>query len=138
MSTHLVDQESDQNGRENFEAWCSGSYVTSPMRSTKSTVPKLYLVPTSIVYDQLHEVEAMTTEAYGAVKRPEDLLFWSGWRDSRAATGPAYLDFGRRCRASACRRCAPTSQAPATRSNGSRWMSEHRINRATPVTPPRW
>ena len=32
--------------------------------------PEVYLVPTSIVYDQLHEVEAMTTEAYGAVKRP--------------------------------------------------------------------
>ncbi len=28
--------------------------------------PEVYLVPTSIVYDQLHEVEAMTTEAYGA------------------------------------------------------------------------
>ena len=37
--------------------------------------PEVYLVPTSIVYDQLHEVEAMTTEAYGAAKRPEDLRF---------------------------------------------------------------
>ena len=57
--------------------------------------PEVYLVPTSIVYDQLHEVEAMTTEAYGAVKRPEDLRFLVRLaRQQGERLGRAYLDFG--------------------------------------------
>jgi len=58
--------------------------------------PEVYLVPTSIVYDQLHEVEAMTTEAYGATKRPEDLRFLVRLsRQQGERLGRAYLDFAR-------------------------------------------
>src|SRR5947209_5029007 len=57
--------------------------------------PEVYLVPTSIVYDQLHEVEAMTTEAYGAAKRPEDFRFLIRLaRQQGERLGRAYLDFG--------------------------------------------
>ncbi|MGH3560236.1 MAG: 1-acyl-sn-glycerol-3-phosphate acyltransferase, partial [Mycobacterium sp.] len=57
--------------------------------------PEVYLVPTSIVYDQLHEVAAITTEAYGAVKRPEDLRFLVRLaRQQGQRLGRAYLDFG--------------------------------------------
>jgi glycerol-3-phosphate O-acyltransferase len=99
--------------------------------------PEVYLVPTSIVYDQLHEVEAMTTEAYGAVKRPEDLRFLIRLaRQQGERLGRAYLDFGEplplRKRLEEMR-----ADEPGTGTEIERVALdvEHRINRATPVTP---
>jgi glycerol-3-phosphate O-acyltransferase len=99
--------------------------------------PEVYLVPTSIVYDQLHEVAAMTTEAYGAVKRPEDLRFLIRLaRQQGERLGRAYLDFGEplplRKRLEELR-----AEESATGSEIERIALdvEHRINRATPVTP---
>jgi glycerol-3-phosphate O-acyltransferase len=99
--------------------------------------PEVYLVPTSIVYDQLHEVAAMTTEAYGAVKRPEDLRFLIRLaRQQGQRLGRAYLDFGEplplRKRLEELR-----ADDSATRNEIERIALdvEHRINRATPVTP---
>lgn len=99
--------------------------------------PEVYLVPTSIVYDQLHEVEAMTTEAYGAVKRPEDLRFLVRLaRQQGERLGRAYLDFGEplplRKRLHEMR-----ADKSGTGSEIERIALdvEHRINRATPVTP---
>lgn len=99
--------------------------------------PEVYLVPTSIVYDQLHEVEAMTTEAYGAVKRPEDLRFLVRLaRQQGERLGRAYLDFGEplplRKRLQEMR-----ADKSGTGSEIERIALdvEHRINRATPVTP---
>jgi glycerol-3-phosphate O-acyltransferase len=99
--------------------------------------PEVYLVPTSIVYDQLHEVEAMTTEAYGAVKRPEDLRFLVRLaRQQGERLGCAYLDFGEplplRKRLEELR--AEESGA-GTEIERIALDVEHRINRATPVTP---
>ncbi|MGB8391686.1 lysophospholipid acyltransferase [Mycobacterium sp.] len=99
--------------------------------------PEVYLVPTSIVYDQLHEVEAMTTEAYGAVKRPEDLRFLVRLaRQQGKRLGRAYLDFGEplplRKRLEELR--AGESGA-GTEIERIALDVEHRINRATPVTP---
>jgi glycerol-3-phosphate O-acyltransferase len=99
--------------------------------------PEVYLVPTSIVYDQLHEVEAMTTEAYGAVKRPEDLRFLVGLaRQQGKRLGRAYLDFGEplplRKRLEEMR---GDEAGTGTEIERIALDVEHRINRATPVTP---
>ncbi|CPR08229.1 glycerol-3-phosphate acyltransferase [Mycobacterium bohemicum DSM 44277] len=99
--------------------------------------PEVYLVPTSIVYDQLHEVEAMTTEAYGAVKRPEDLRFLVRLaRQQGQRLGRAYLDFGEplplRKRLEELR---AEEAGAGTEIERIALDVEHRINRATPVTP---
>lgn len=103
--------------------------------------PEVYLVPTSIVYDQLHEVEAMTTEAYGATKRPEDFRFLIRLaRQQGERLGRAYLDFGEplplRKRLEELRALQKTSESGAsTEIERIALDVEHRINRATPVTP---
>jgi glycerol-3-phosphate O-acyltransferase len=99
--------------------------------------PEVYLVPTSIVYDQLHEVEAMTTEAYGAAKRPEDLRFLIRLaRQQGERLGRAYLDFGEplplRKRLEEMR---ADESGTGTAIERIALDVEHRINRATPVTP---
>ena len=99
--------------------------------------PEVYLVPTSIVYDQLHEVEAMTTEAYGAKKRPEDLRFLVRLaRQQGERLGRAYLDFGEplplRKRLEELR---ADHSGTGTEIERIALDVEHRINRATPVTP---
>ncbi len=99
--------------------------------------PEVYLVPTSIVYDQLHEVEAMTTEAYGAVKRPEDFRFMMRLaRQQGQRLGRAYLDFGEplplRKRLEELR---AEESGTGTVIERIALDVEHRINRATPVTP---
>ncbi|HEY1442392.1 MAG TPA: lysophospholipid acyltransferase [Mycobacterium sp.] len=99
--------------------------------------PEVYLVPTSIVYDQLHEVEAMTTEAYGAAKRPEDLRFLIRLaRQQGERLGRAYLDFGEplplRKRLEEMR---ADESGTGTEIERIALDVEHRINRATPVTP---
>jgi glycerol-3-phosphate O-acyltransferase len=99
--------------------------------------PEVYLVPVSIVYDQLHEVEAMTTEAYGGVKRPEDLRFMIRLaRQQGQRLGRAYLDFGEplplRKRLLELR---ADQSGTGTEIERIALDVEHRINRATPVTP---
>jgi glycerol-3-phosphate O-acyltransferase len=99
--------------------------------------PEVYLVPTSIVYDQLHEVEAMTTEAYGAAKRPEDFRFLIRLsRQQGERLGRAYLDFGEplplRKRLEELRADPSGTETVVER---IALDVEHRINRATPVTP---
>jgi glycerol-3-phosphate O-acyltransferase len=99
--------------------------------------PEVYLVPTSIVYDQLHEVEAMTTEAYGAAKRPEDIRFLIRLaRQQGKRLGRAYLDFGEplplRKRLEELR---AGESGTGTEIERIALDVEHRINRATPVTP---
>lgn len=99
--------------------------------------PEVYLVPTSIVYDQLHEVEAMTTEAYGATKRPEDFRFLVRLaRQQGERLGRAYLDFGEplplRKRLEELR---AEETGTGTEIERIALDVEHRINRATPVTP---
>jgi glycerol-3-phosphate O-acyltransferase len=99
--------------------------------------PEVYLVPTSIVYDQLHEVEAMTTEAYGATKRPEDLRFLIRLaRQQGERLGRAYVDFGEplplRKRLDELR---AEESGTGTEIERIALDVEHRINRATPVTP---
>jgi glycerol-3-phosphate O-acyltransferase len=99
--------------------------------------PEVYLVPTSIVYDQLHEVEAMTTEAYGAVKRPEDLRFLIRLaRQQGERLGRAYLDFGEPLPLlKRLEELRAEESGTGTEIERIALDVEHRINRATPVTP---
>jgi glycerol-3-phosphate O-acyltransferase len=110
-------------------------YITDAVDEIEG--PEVYLVPTSIVYDQLHEVEAMTTEAYGAAKRPEDLRFLIRLaRQQGERLGRAYLDFGEplplRKRLEEMR---ADESGTGTEIERIALDVEHRINRATPVTP---
>jgi len=82
--------------------------------------PETYLVPASNVYDQLHEIAAITAEARRTAKRAEDIrwLVHLAARQRRRL-GHAYLDIGEPI--------APRE-----------WLAlevSHRINPATPVTP---
>lgn len=57
--------------------------------------PEVLLLPLSIVYDQLHEVAKMTSEARGGSKTPEDLRWLLRYvLQQRRRLGRAYLDFG--------------------------------------------
>ena len=94
------------------------------------------IVPVSIVYDQLHEVSMMTSEARGASKQPEDLRWLYRFaREQRHRLGRAYVDFGepislgdRMAELSADEAAAPYAIERIA------LESCHRINRATPVT----
>lgn len=133
---HLVDRRGrTRTGKLRPPVFGILRYITDAVDEIDG--PEVYLVPTSIVYDQLHEVEAMTTEAYGAVKRPEDLRFLVRLaRQQGERLGRAYLDFGEplplRKRLQEMR-----ADKSGTGSEIERIALdvEHRINRATPVTP---
>jgi len=96
----------------------------------------ILLVPVSVVYDQLHEVSLMTSEARGGVKRPEDLRWLVRLaRQQRERLGRAYLDFGEPV---SLRQRLKELRADAEH-NGHEVERvaldvSHRINRATPVT----
>lgn len=98
--------------------------------------PEVLIVPMSIVYDQLHEVATMTSEARGGRKRPEDIRWlWTFARSQRRRLGRAYVDIGEpiRVRERLTELCADE----ASRSTVVERISLdvcHRINRATPVT----
>ena len=56
---------------------------------------EVYLVPVSIVYDQQHEVEAISREETGVPKDPESLrLLLSFARAQSRRRGRAYIRFG--------------------------------------------
>jgi glycerol-3-phosphate O-acyltransferase len=109
-------------------------YVTDALRAADSS--DALVIPVSIVYDQLHEVSKMTTEARGGRKSPEDLRWLVGFaREQRQRLGRAYADFGEplplRERLSEL-----NADEAAARHSVERIAVEicHRINRATPVT----
>lgn len=98
--------------------------------------PEVYLVPTSIVYDQLHEVAAMTSEAYGDAKRPEDFRFLLRLaRQQGRRLGRAYLNFGEPVPLRAyLAELRADDNASGREVERVALDVEHRINRATPVT----
>ncbi|MCY7399657.1 MAG: lysophospholipid acyltransferase [Nocardioides sp.] len=94
------------------------------------------IVPVSIVYDQLHEVSMMTSEARGANKQPEDLRWLYRFaREQRHRLGRAYVDFGEPI-SLADRMAELCADEASARTAIERIALEscHRINRATPVT----
>lgn len=102
----------------------------------EETGPEVLLVPVSIVYDQLHEVAVMATEARGKVKRPENLswLLSLAWSQGNRL-GRAYLTFGEPIplrRRMTELRAAGVEEGQVVRRVAL--DASHRINRATPVT----
>lgn len=109
-------------------------YVVDAVAASAGADP--LIVPVSFVYEQLHEVSLMTTEARGGAKRPEDLRWLVNFARSQGERlGRAYLDFGEPFPVRE-RLAELSSEGP----NGTHVVERialetcHRINRATPVT----
>jgi glycerol-3-phosphate O-acyltransferase len=112
------------------------AYIVDAFRQRRTD--DVYLVPTSIVYDQLHEVAAMAAEATGGAKQPEGLA-WA-LRYARAQgqrLGTARVRFGHPLSL----RRALEDPASTFSSAGDLTVEKlafevcHRINQATPITP---
>ncbi len=114
-------------------------YLVDAFRANGDESDDAYLVPVSIVYDQQHEVSALSREESGGTKVPESLT-WA-YRFARAQgrrRGRVHVRFG-----------PPLSLRDAMADAGSRADSDdltavvprvafevaHRINAATPITP---
>jgi glycerol-3-phosphate O-acyltransferase len=109
-------------------------YVLDAVEATAGT--EALIIPGSVVYDQLHEVGPMISEATGGSKRPEDIRWLVNYaRSQRHRLGHAYVDFGEpipvRERLAELRAEDPTGRHVVER---VALDTMHRINRATPVT----
>ncbi|MGH3969372.1 MAG: 1-acyl-sn-glycerol-3-phosphate acyltransferase, partial [Mycobacterium sp.] len=96
--------------------------------------PEAFIIPVSVVYDQLHEVSMMTSELRGGTKRPENVRWLIAFaRQQGQQLGNAYVDFGEpipvRERIAALR----AEDAPRSTERVAVEVC-HRINRATPMT----
>ena len=114
-------------------------YLVDAFQANGVEADDAYLVPVSIVYDQQHEVSALSREESGGTKAPESLTWL--YRFARAQgrrRGRVHVRFG-----------PPLSLRQALADAGSRAESDdltevvprvafevaHRINAATPITP---
>ncbi|WP_372734447.1 1-acyl-sn-glycerol-3-phosphate acyltransferase [Nocardioides sp.] len=114
-------------------------YLVDAFRANGDDSDDAYLVPVSIVYDQQHEVSALSQEESGGSKAPESLTWL--YRFARAQgrrRGRVHVRFG-----------PPLSLREALADAGTRAESDdltavvprvafevaHRINAATPITP---
>lgn len=114
-------------------------YLVDAFRANGADGDDTYLVPVSIVYDQQHEVSALSQEESGGSKAPESLTWL--YRFARAQgrrRGRVHVRFG-----------PPLSLREALVDAGSRAETDdltevvprvafevaHRINAATPITP---
>jgi len=108
-------------------------YVVDAVESVDG--PEVLVVPISMVYDQLHEVAKMTSEARGGRKNPENFRWLVQFaRDQQQRLGRAFIDIGEpiplRERLAEIRK--EDAEAPAVERVALEVM--HRINQATPVT----
>ena len=114
-------------------------YLVDAFQANGGDSDDAYLVPVSIVYDQQHEVSALSAEERGGTKTPESLT-WV-YRFARAQgrrRGRVHVRFG-----------PPLSLREALADAGTRADTDnltetvprvafevaHRINDATPITP---
>lgn len=68
-------------------------YLTAAIKEGRAD--DVLLVPTSIVYDRLHEVGDMTAEGHGKAKQSEGLKWWVDYvRAQGSENGTARVDFG--------------------------------------------
>jgi glycerol-3-phosphate O-acyltransferase len=110
-------------------------YLTDAV--TQSGARDVLLVPMSVVYDQLPEVEQMAAESRGARKRPEDIRWLLEFaRRQRRGGGGVYIDFGEPLP------LADRLEELERDADGGGHVVErialdvcHRINRVTPVVP---
>lgn len=97
-------------------------------------VPEVSLVPVSIVYDRLNEVEQMTEESRGAKKQPEGLKWMLGYIHSqRGRLGRIRVHFAEPVALRAALRAASEDE-PSLALSKVAFEVCTRINRATPVT----
>ncbi len=90
------------------------------------------LVPVSIVYDQLYEVEAMAAEEHGATKTPESLSWLVGYaRAQGRGFGKVRIEFGDILSLRDALNESREREHPVER---VAFEVCHRINRATPIT----
>jgi glycerol-3-phosphate O-acyltransferase len=122
------------------------SYLVDAFHS--GGVDDAYLVPVSIVYDQLYEVGAMAAEEHGAQKTAESLSWLVGYaRAQGRGFGKVHVAFGDPV---SLRGALDAATAPAPGGNGADPAAAassdlsvekvafevcHRIGRATPITP---
>lgn len=98
--------------------------------------PDIYLVPTSISYDHVHELDAYTAEQAGVDKQPETLTWLVGTiRALRRPNGNIHLRFGEPLSLREAMAAAPAEEEryPALQRAAVEVCA--RINRITPVTP---
>jgi glycerol-3-phosphate O-acyltransferase len=103
------------------------SYLVDAFR--ESGVDDVFLVPVSIVYDQLHEVGAMAAEEHGATKKAEGLGWIVNYTKAQGrAFGAVHVRFGE-----------PLSLTEGLGEDGTvpklAFEVLHRINSVTPITP---
>jgi glycerol-3-phosphate O-acyltransferase len=114
-------------------------YLVDAFLANGGDADDAYLVPVSIVYDQQHEVSALSLEEGGGTKTPESLTWLVRFaRAQGRRRGRAHVRFG-----------PPLSLREALSEAGARAESDdltelvprvafevaHRINAATPITP---
>ena len=114
-------------------------YLVDAFRANGDDADDAYLVPVSIVYDQQHEVSALSREEGGGTKTPESLTWLVRFaRAQGRRRGRVHVRFG-----------PPLSLRDALTDAGDRAESDdltelvprvafevaHRINAATPITP---
>ena len=103
------------------------SYLVDAFRD--SGVDDVFLVPVSIVYDQLHEVGAMAAEEHGAAKSAEGLRWIVNYTRAQGRSfGAVHVRFGE-----------PVSLAEERKQDETvpkiAFEVLHRINSVTPITP---
>lgn len=97
-----------------------------------SVASDVYLVPVSLIYDQLYEVKAMAAEAHGAVKQKEGFRWMIGYvRAQGERNGVAHVTIGRPLSLAQA-----LAQEPDQRRAIQKAAFEvcHRINEVTPIT----
>jgi glycerol-3-phosphate O-acyltransferase len=106
------------------------AYVVAAVREHPGV--DVTLVPTSIVYDQLAEVQAMAAEAAGGTKKAENFLFLLKYaRAQRTHLGAARVRFGEPLSLRAA--LAEAGEGPAQLEKVAFGVLD-RINRATPIS----
>ncbi|WP_186629959.1 glycerol-3-phosphate 1-O-acyltransferase [Rhodococcus sp. BP22] len=98
-----------------------------------SDAEDVYLVPTSITYDRLHEVGAMAAESHGAKKQAEGIRMMLGYiRAQGKLRGNVYLTFGEPI---SVRSIVDASEDKRVAVQRIAINVAHAINNSTPVTP---
>lgn len=107
------------------------AYLVDAFR--KGDAEDVALIPTSIVYDQLHEAGDLAREARGGGKRRENLSYLVSYiRAQGGRFGAIHLSFGRPLMLREALEAAANSKLEVEK---TAIEVAHRINEATPVTP---
>lgn len=114
-------------------------YLVDAFQANGADADDVLLVPVAVVYDQQHEVEAISFEETGGTKAPESLAWLVGFaRAQSRRRGRAHVRFGPPVSLREALRDAevragsadPTDVVPRVA-----FEVAHRINAATPITP---